>query len=96
MLVMLLALIAALFTLNMLVGMLARVVGGVYPAEKVVKMLVQIGVHLVGLIDYADLASHDPKELTYSRFMEMSPQLRGSSQASAKDIVDSRSSLCNS
>lgn len=52
--------------------------------------LQDVGVDVVGLVDFADVIFEDQEELSFSKFMEVVLQLRGSNTATVKDIVDLR------
>merc|ERR1719203_1254373 len=54
-----------------------------------VRAIQEVGVDVVGLIDLADLIFIDGS-ITFGDFMELVLQLRGSNQATVKDIVDLR------
>lgn len=60
------------------------------------RSLTQMGVDVVGLVDLADFIfqdqyqNTDDHEIPFSDFMELIMQLRGSNQATVKDIVDLR------
>eukprot|EP00930_Biecheleria_cincta_P042782 TRINITY_DN29438_c0_g1_i1.p1 TRINITY_DN29438_c0_g1~~TRINITY_DN29438_c0_g1_i1.p1 ORF type:complete len:642 (+),score=111.97 TRINITY_DN29438_c0_g1_i1:83-2008(+) len=54
-------------------------------------MLQDVGVDVVGLVDFADyIFSEERPVLTFEEFMDVVLQLRGSNTASVKDIVDLR------
>merc|ERR1719160_1930100 len=63
-----------------------------------VKVLQEVGVDVVGLVDFADYifldvdgdGDEEEKELSFSKFMEVVLQLRGTNVATVKDIVDMR------
>lgn len=62
-----------------------------------VRCLQDVGVDVIGLVDFADFifedesgATDDPIELSFPKFMEVVLQLRGSNNATVKDIVDFR------
>lgn len=50
-------------------------------------------VDVIGLVDLADFIFQDGKPLPFGEFMELTMQLRGSNQATVKDIVDLRKFL---
>jgi len=55
------------------------------------RLINEIGVDVVGLIDYADLIfDGGQKELSFSEFFEVLLSLRGKNAATVKDIVDLR------
>jgi len=55
-----------------------------------VRALGQLGVDIFGLIDLADWIFEKSESLSFSEFMEVILQLRGSNSATVKDIVDLR------
>jgi len=57
------------------------------------KALHDVGVDVVGLVDYHDYLFADEEELTFGMFMEIVLSLRGSNRATVKDIVDLRKLL---
>merc|ERR1712008_252636 len=57
---------------------------------KTAKMVQEVGVDVVGLVDFADFIFKDGVELSFSEFMALVLQLRGSNTATVKDIVDLR------
>mmetsp|Transcript_16516 Transcript_16516/g.49866 ORF Transcript_16516/g.49866 Transcript_16516/m.49866 type:complete len:427 (+) Transcript_16516:2-1282(+) len=57
---------------------------------KAAKMVQEVGVDVVGLVDFADFIFEGDRELTFGQFMELVLQLRGSNTATVKDIVDLR------
>eukprot|EP00928_Gymnodinium_smaydae_P034482 TRINITY_DN2441_c0_g1_i1.p1 TRINITY_DN2441_c0_g1~~TRINITY_DN2441_c0_g1_i1.p1 ORF type:complete len:665 (-),score=164.75 TRINITY_DN2441_c0_g1_i1:38-2032(-) len=55
------------------------------------RILQEVGVDVVGLVDFADFIFHDEGvELSFPDFMELVLQLRSSNTATVKDIVDLR------
>merc|ERR1719330_2336869 len=48
-----------------------------------------VGVDVVGLVEYSDFIFKD-REMSFSDFVELILQLRGTNQATVKDIVDLR------
>jgi len=64
-----------------------------------VRCLQEVGVDVVGLIDFADYIFEDEdavdvdKQLTFSQFMDVVLQLRGTNNATVKDVVDLRKFL---
>merc|ERR1712137_985747 len=52
--------------------------------------LSEIGVDVVGLVDYVDVFFKDHNTIPYSEFMELILQLRGTNQATVKDLIDLR------
>mmetsp|Transcript_22034 Transcript_22034/g.50341 ORF Transcript_22034/g.50341 Transcript_22034/m.50341 type:complete len:682 (+) Transcript_22034:47-2092(+) len=57
---------------------------------KAAKMVQEVGVDVVGLVDFADFIFQDGQELSFPEFMELVLQLRGSNTATVKDIVELR------
>jgi len=55
-----------------------------------VRIIQEIGVDVVGLVDFADYIFKDGSDLTFEEFMELVLQLRGTNNATVKDIVDLR------
>lgn len=54
-------------------------------------LLQDVGVDVVGLVDFADFIFHEDKPaLSFEEFMDVVLQLRGSNAASVKDVVDLR------
>merc|ERR1719454_2292760 len=53
-----------------------------------------VGVDVVGLVEFSDFIFKD-RELTFPEFVELVLQLRGSNQATVKDIVDMRKQMMN-
>merc|ERR1719220_3228561 len=49
----------------------------------------EVGVDVVGLVEYSDFIFKE-REMSFSDFVELILQLRGTNQASVKDIVDLR------
>jgi len=54
------------------------------------RIISEIGVDVVGLVDMADYIFKDGVELTFADFMELILQMRGSNSSTVKDIVDMR------
>jgi hypothetical protein len=54
------------------------------------RALQEVGVDVVGLVDYSDFIFNKGAELTFGDFMDVVLQLRGSNTATVKDIVDLR------
>jgi voltage-gated sodium channel len=54
------------------------------------KTIQEIGVDVVGLVDFSDYIFKDGVELSFADLMELVLQFRGSNQATVKDIVDLR------
>merc|ERR1712032_1114172 len=54
------------------------------------KALHDVGVDVVGLVDFMDFLFQDGRELSFADFMEMVLSLRGTNVATVKDIVDLR------
>merc|ERR1719163_2231847 len=55
----------------------------------------EIGVDVVGLVDFADHIFQDGVELSFVDFMELVLQLRGSNGATVRDIVYLRKQIGN-
>merc|ERR1712066_335258 len=55
--------------------------------------LKEVGVDVVGLVDFTDFIFGERTTLSFSDFMEQIMQLRGTNTASVKDIVDLRKLL---
>merc|ERR1719335_1052200 len=56
-----------------------------------VKSLQDVGVDVVGLVDFADVIFDDgAQELSFEKFMDVVLQLRGTNTATVKDIVELR------
>jgi hypothetical protein len=54
------------------------------------RIIAEIGVDVVGLVDMADYIFKDGVELSFADFMELILQMRGSNSSTVKDIVDMR------
>merc|ERR1712050_212633 len=54
------------------------------------RALQEVGVDVVGLIDFTDFIFTGGRDMTFCDFMDMVLQLRGSNTATVKDIVDLR------
>merc|ERR1740138_970334 len=54
------------------------------------KAIQEVGVDVVGLMDFTDFIFKDGKELSFPDFMDILLQLRGSNTATVKDVVDLR------
>lgn len=54
------------------------------------KILYDLGVDPVGLVDFTEFIFKDEEELDFPRFMEVILQLRGSNTATVRDVVDMR------
>jgi len=54
------------------------------------KAIQEVGVDVVGLMDFSEWIFKDGKELSFPDFMDMVLQLRGSNVATVKDVVDLR------
>lgn len=54
------------------------------------KALQEVGVDVIGLVDFTDFIFKDGKQLSFPDFMDMVLQLRGSNTATVKDLVDLR------
>eukprot|EP00927_Polykrikos_kofoidii_P055337 TRINITY_DN49605_c0_g1_i1.p1 TRINITY_DN49605_c0_g1~~TRINITY_DN49605_c0_g1_i1.p1 ORF type:complete len:743 (-),score=132.56 TRINITY_DN49605_c0_g1_i1:92-2320(-) len=60
------------------------------------KALQDVGVDVVGLVDFTDfIFNTEDEELNFSDFMELVLQLRGSNNATVKDVVDLRKFVRN-
>jgi hypothetical protein len=57
------------------------------------KAIQEVGVDVVGLMDFTDFIFQDGKELSFPDFMDMVLQLRGTNTATVKDLVDLRKVL---
>lgn len=57
------------------------------------KAIQEVGVDVIGLMDFTDFIFKDGKELSFPDFMDMVLQLRGSNNATVKDVVDLRKHL---
>eukprot|EP00927_Polykrikos_kofoidii_P069533 TRINITY_DN6504_c0_g1_i5.p1 TRINITY_DN6504_c0_g1~~TRINITY_DN6504_c0_g1_i5.p1 ORF type:complete len:807 (+),score=156.23 TRINITY_DN6504_c0_g1_i5:102-2522(+) len=55
------------------------------------RIIQEIGVDVVGLVDFSDYIFKDGGQLSFPDFMELVLQLRGSNNSTVKDIVDLRS-----
>eukprot|EP00930_Biecheleria_cincta_P043119 TRINITY_DN29647_c0_g1_i1.p1 TRINITY_DN29647_c0_g1~~TRINITY_DN29647_c0_g1_i1.p1 ORF type:complete len:592 (+),score=120.23 TRINITY_DN29647_c0_g1_i1:38-1813(+) len=66
-------------------------------APKATTILQEVGVDVVGLVDFADYIFTDEKPaLSFEHFMDVVLQLRGSNAASVKDIIDLRKLILSS
>lgn len=54
------------------------------------EIIQDLGVDVVGLVDFADIIFEDDIELSFGDFMELVLQLRGSNNCTVKDMVDLR------
>eukprot|EP00929_Paragymnodinium_shiwhaense_P120739 TRINITY_DN9276_c0_g6_i1.p1 TRINITY_DN9276_c0_g6~~TRINITY_DN9276_c0_g6_i1.p1 ORF type:complete len:831 (+),score=234.46 TRINITY_DN9276_c0_g6_i1:159-2651(+) len=54
------------------------------------RMMTSVGVDVIALADFCDYLFTGSEHISFSTFMEMVLQLRGSNQATVKDIVDMR------
>jgi len=54
------------------------------------KIIQDVGVDVVGLVDFVDFIFKDDTELSFPRFMELMLELRGTNTATVKDVVDMR------
>lgn len=59
------------------------------------RALQEVGVDVVGLVDFTDFIFEGDRELSFSEFMDVVLQLRGSNTATVKDIVDLRKLVSN-
>lgn len=57
------------------------------------KAIQEVGVDVVGLMDFTDFIFKDGKELSFPDFMDILLQLRGSNTATVKDVIDLRKAL---
>lgn len=57
------------------------------------RALRDVGVDVVGLVDFHDFLFQDAPDLTFANFMEVVLSLRGTNRATVKDIVDLRKFL---
>jgi len=57
------------------------------------KALQDVGVDVIGLVDFTDFIFMEGRELSFPDFMDMVLQLRGSNTATVKDVVDLRKLL---
>eukprot|EP00928_Gymnodinium_smaydae_P008616 TRINITY_DN13134_c0_g1_i1.p1 TRINITY_DN13134_c0_g1~~TRINITY_DN13134_c0_g1_i1.p1 ORF type:complete len:665 (+),score=119.21 TRINITY_DN13134_c0_g1_i1:153-1997(+) len=57
------------------------------------KIIQEVGVDAVGLVDFVDHIFVDDVEISFQEFMEIMLQLRGSNAATVKDIVDLRKAM---
>eukprot|EP00928_Gymnodinium_smaydae_P070904 TRINITY_DN54642_c0_g1_i1.p1 TRINITY_DN54642_c0_g1~~TRINITY_DN54642_c0_g1_i1.p1 ORF type:complete len:615 (-),score=126.21 TRINITY_DN54642_c0_g1_i1:76-1920(-) len=60
------------------------------------KIIQEVGVDPVGLVDFADFIFEDGAEITFPQFMDYVLQLRGSNVTTVKDVVDLRKFLVHS
>lgn len=58
--------------------------------KKAAMVLEEVGVDVVGLVDFQDFIFRDTESLSFASFMEVVLQLRGSNVATVRDIVDLR------
>eukprot|EP00927_Polykrikos_kofoidii_P002918 TRINITY_DN11164_c0_g2_i2.p1 TRINITY_DN11164_c0_g2~~TRINITY_DN11164_c0_g2_i2.p1 ORF type:complete len:708 (+),score=130.32 TRINITY_DN11164_c0_g2_i2:61-2124(+) len=58
--------------------------------KKAAKLVQDVGVDVVGLVDYSDFLFKDSEALTFNEFMNLVFELRGCNTATVKDIVDLR------
>merc|ERR1712032_1241869 len=63
---------------------------GMLHMPEAARALHEVGVDVVGLVDFSDYIFKDGDELTFQTFMEIVLQLRGKNTATVKDIVDLR------
>eukprot|EP00927_Polykrikos_kofoidii_P002916 TRINITY_DN11164_c0_g1_i2.p1 TRINITY_DN11164_c0_g1~~TRINITY_DN11164_c0_g1_i2.p1 ORF type:complete len:760 (+),score=148.07 TRINITY_DN11164_c0_g1_i2:122-2281(+) len=61
--------------------------------RKAAKLVQDIGVDVVGLVDYSDFLFKNNDALTFNEFMNLVFELRGCNTATVKDIVDLRRSV---
>jgi hypothetical protein len=54
------------------------------------KIIQEVGVDVVGLVDYGDHIFRNDEDLSFPRFMEAILQLRGTNTATVRDMVDMR------
>jgi voltage-gated sodium channel len=62
---------------------------------KAAKIIQEVGVDVVGLVDFTDHIFAGDTELTFPEFMDLILQLRGSNGATVRDMVDMRKFLSN-
>jgi len=60
-----------------------------------VRALTEVGVDVVGLVDFADVIFEEEEELSFGRFMEIVLELRGSNGATVKDVIELRKLIRN-
>eukprot|EP00927_Polykrikos_kofoidii_P043971 TRINITY_DN3807_c0_g1_i1.p1 TRINITY_DN3807_c0_g1~~TRINITY_DN3807_c0_g1_i1.p1 ORF type:complete len:892 (+),score=142.35 TRINITY_DN3807_c0_g1_i1:126-2801(+) len=63
--------------------------------EASAKCFQELGVDVVGLVDYSEDIFKDDSTLTFTEFMELVLQMRGSNGSTVKDIVDLRRYILN-
>merc|ERR550532_246235 len=57
---------------------------------KAARMVQEVGVDVVGLVDFSDFIFQGGKDLSFAEFMELVLELRSTNTATVKDIVDLR------
>lgn len=57
---------------------------------KAVQLIRALGVDIMGLVDFSDFIFAEDRELSYAEFMAMVLELRGSNNATVRDIVELR------
>merc|ERR1712125_301572 len=58
-----------------------------------IKVIHQVGVDVIGLVDQTDFIFENDQELTFAEFFDLILKLRGSNTATVKDMVDLRKLL---
>lgn len=61
--------------------------------QDVLQNLSDMGVDVVGLVDFASFVFHECEELSYNNFLHMVLKFRGAKTATVKDIMDMRKQL---
>merc|ERR1719199_1054219 len=54
------------------------------------RIIQDVGVDVVGLVDFMDFIFKDGQELSFPEFMDVVLQLRGTNNATVRDVVDLR------
>jgi hypothetical protein len=62
---------------------------------KAARILQEVGVDVVGLVDFLDFIFKDGTELSFPEFMDVVLQLRGTNNATVRDVVDLRKFVLN-
>jgi len=63
--------------------------------DEACRIINDVGVDVVGLVDFSDYIFQDDAKLTFPEFMDVVLQLRGSNTATVRDVVDLRKFLLN-
>jgi hypothetical protein len=63
---------------------------GLLQKPQAARALQEVGVDVIGLVDFTDFIFKDGAELSFGDFMDVVLQLRGTNTATVKDIVDLR------